>query len=402
MLKKENIKKIVIVALWAAVAIFLFINRSYITPQRIAEILPKAGVGSALIILLLFALKSITVVVYAGILYAATALIFPMWWAVLVNMLGTVVMATVPYLLGLYGGKKTIADIENKYPKVKNNPLLSGQHPFTLLLVLRLLKILPYDVVSMYLGAKNIKYPMYLGISVLCMTDNVILLTVLGASFMNQNIGLAIAAGVLELLIIIASLLWVNGFTRKLGKEKKMSVYDFSVKDRKGNMVSLSDYSGKVLLIVNTATGCGFTPQYDALEALYAECRDKGFEILDFPCNQFGHQAPGSDDEIHEFCTMKFGTDFPQFSKVDVNGENADPLFKYLTENTKFEGFGEGESAETMNAFLAKLDPDFKNNSKIKWNFTKFLIDREGRIVKRFEPVVDMAVVSKEVKEVIG
>ena len=108
------------------------------------------------------------------------------------------------------------------------------------------------------------------------------------------------------------------------------TVYDFTVKDRKGNDVSLSEYKGKVLLIVNTATGCGFTPHYDPLEAMYKELREKNFEILDFPCNQFANQAPGSEDEIHSFCTLKFGADFPQFKKIDVNGETADPLFAFL------------------------------------------------------------------------
>ena len=108
------------------------------------------------------------------------------------------------------------------------------------------------------------------------------------------------------------------------------NVYDFTVKDRKGNDISLSEYKGKVLLIVNTATGCGFTPQYEDLENFYKNYKDKGLEILDFPCNQFGQQAPGSDDEIHEFCTLKFGTEFPQFKKIEVNGENEEPLFTYL------------------------------------------------------------------------
>ena len=113
------------------------------------------------------------------------------------------------------------------------------------------------------------------------------------------------------------------------------TVYDFTAKDRKGNDVSLSAYAGKVLLIVNTATGCGFTPHYDPLEAMYKEFKDKGFEILDFPCNQFANQAPGSEDEIHSFCTLKFGADFPQFKKIDVNGEGADPLFAFLATESR-------------------------------------------------------------------
>ena len=165
-----------------------------------------------------------------------------------------------------------------------------------------------------------------------------------------------------------------------------MTIYDFTVKARDGRDVSLADYRGKVLLVVNTATGCGFTPQYDELQALYNEYKDNGFEILDFPCNQFGEQAPGSDEEIHTFCTGRFGITFPQFAKVDVNDENAIPLYKWLTDNTKFEGFGASPMALIMNGIVKKMDKDYKNNGKIKWNFTKFLIDRNGEIVTRFEP----------------
>lgn len=165
-----------------------------------------------------------------------------------------------------------------------------------------------------------------------------------------------------------------------------MEIYDFKVKAQDGSEVSLADYRGKVLLIVNTATGCGFTPQYDELQKIYDELKDKGLEILDFPCNQFGSQAPGNDGEIHSFCTGRFGITFPQFSKVEVNGENAVPLFKWLTDNTEFQGFGKSPMALMMNGIAKKMDKDYKNNGKIKWNFTKFLIDRNGRIVARFEP----------------
>ena len=131
------------------------------------------------------------------------------------------------------------------------------------------------------------------------------------------------------------------------------TVYDFTVKDRKGAEVSLSDYKGKVLLIVNTATGCGFTPHYEPLEAMYRDLKGRGFEILDFPCNQFADQAPGSDDEIHEFCTLKFGTEFPQFAKIDVNGEHADPLFAFLASEKPFTGFGKGLKNAALNKFAA-------------------------------------------------
>lgn len=177
-----------------------------------------------------------------------------------------------------------------------------------------------------------------------------------------------------------------------------MSIYDFKVKAQDGSEVSLSDYKGKVLLIVNTATGCGFTPQYDELQNIYDEFRDKGLEILDFPCNQFGGQAPGNDEEIHSFCTGRYGITFPQFSKVDVNGENAAPLFKWLTDNTEFEGFGKSPMGVMLSGVVKKTDKDYKNNGKIKWNFTKFLIDRNGGIVARFEPT-DMKNLKSKIEE---
>lgn len=177
-----------------------------------------------------------------------------------------------------------------------------------------------------------------------------------------------------------------------------MNIYDFKVRAQDGSEVSLSDYKGKVVLIVNTATGCGFTPQYDKLQDIYDESGDKGLEILDFPCNQFGGQAPGNDEEIHSFCTGRYGITFPQFSKVDVNGENADPLFKWLTDNTEFEGFGKSPMGLMLSSVVKKTDKDYKNNGKIKWNFTKFLIDRNGGIVARFEPT-DMKNLKTRIEE---
>ncbi len=179
-----------------------------------------------------------------------------------------------------------------------------------------------------------------------------------------------------------------------------MNVYDFTVKTRKGEDVALSDFRGKVLLIVNTATGCGFTPQYKELQEIYDADHDKGLEILDFPCNQFGNQAPGDNEEIHTFCTGRFGITFPQYGKIDVNGENAIPLYRWLTENTTFEGF-HGPMALVMNGVVKKMDKDFKNNGNIKWNFTKFLINREGEIVARFEPTVSMEDVKKAVEAIL-
>lgn len=177
-----------------------------------------------------------------------------------------------------------------------------------------------------------------------------------------------------------------------------MSIYDFKVKAQDGSEVMLSDYKGKVLLIVNTATECGFTPQYTQLQEIYNEFHGEGLEILDFPCNQFGEQAPGSDAEIHSFCTGRFGITFPQFSKVDVNGEAASPLFKYLTENTKFQGFGMSPMGVMLSKIAKKMDKDYKNNGNIKWNFTKVLIGREGNIVARFEPT-DMKNFKEKIKE---
>ena len=179
------------------------------------------------------------------------------------------------------------------------------------------------------------------------------------------------------------------------------TVYDFIAKYRKGNEISLSEYKGKVLLIVNTATGCGFTPHYEPMEDMYKDLKDKGFEILDFPSNQFANQAPGSDEEIHDFCTIKFGTDFPQFAKIDVNGESAHPLFAYLATEKPFSGFGKGIKNVALNKFADMNNKKFKDKAYIKWNFTKFLINREGKVVARFEPTVDMKEVRKAVEEIL-
>ena len=180
-----------------------------------------------------------------------------------------------------------------------------------------------------------------------------------------------------------------------------MSIYDFKVKAQDGSEVSLSDYKGKVLLIVNTATGCGFTPQYDELQDIYEKYKERGFEILDFPCNQFGEQAPGSDDEIHSFCTGRYGITFPQFSKVDVKGENAIPLYKWLEENSTFAGFDKNPMGLILGGVVKKQDKDYKNNSKIKWNFTKFLIGKEGEIVARFEPMTSLNKLKSKIEEIL-
>lgn len=158
-----------------------------------------------------------------------------------------------------------------------------------------------------------------------------------------------------------------------------MNIYDFTVKDAKGNDVSLSEYKGKVILVVNTATGCGFTPQYSGLQDLYEKYKNKGFEILDFPCNQFGNQAPGTQEEIGSFCTGRFGIKFKQFAKIEVNGENESPLYKWLKEQKS--GLG---------------------SSKIKWNFTKFLINKKGEAVNRFSSTKTPAALEKEINKLLG
>lgn len=170
-----------------------------------------------------------------------------------------------------------------------------------------------------------------------------------------------------------------------------MGIYDFTVKDQQGGDVSLDAYRGRVLLIVNTATECGFTPTYAQLEELYRSLHDRGLDILDFPCDQFGHQAPGTNEEIAAFCTSRFGVTFPQFNKVEVNGEGAEPLFAYLQAQQGFQGFDEGhELTPILEDLLGKDDPDFARNPSIKWNFTKFLVDREGNVVRRFEPTTSI------------
>jgi len=175
-------------------------------------------------------------------------------------------------------------------------------------------------------------------------------------------------------------------------------IYDISVKDDLGNDVSLADYKGKVMLIVNTATRCGFTPQYDELEALYEKYHAQGFEILDFPCNQFGEQAPGTIEEIHQFCTMNFNIKFPQFDKIDVNGANESPLFTYLKAQKGFGGFDlNDQRGKFMDEMLRKQDADYDKKSDIKWNFTKFLVSHDGRVVKRYEPTDKMTDVDADI-----
>lgn len=180
------------------------------------------------------------------------------------------------------------------------------------------------------------------------------------------------------------------------------TVYDLSVKDRKGKDVSLKEYANEVLLIVNTATKCGFTPQYEELERLYEKYHADGFEVLDFPCNQFGQQAPGTDESIHQFCKLTYGTEFPRFKKVKVNGDDADPLFKFLKSQKGFAGWDESHPlTSVLDDILSKQDPAYKESADIKWNFTKFLVDKLGIVVARFEPTASISSIEAEIEKIL-
>ena len=180
------------------------------------------------------------------------------------------------------------------------------------------------------------------------------------------------------------------------------NIYQFSVLDGNLDTVSLSDYQGKVLLVVNTATQCGFTPQYEELQNLYAKYHDRGFEVLDFPCNQFGEQAPGSYDEIHSFCTLNYNISFPQMAKIEVNGDSAQALYVWLKEQAPFGGF---DTTDRIGAYLDQMfrtqDSLYYQNPDIKWNFTKFLIDRNGKVVKRFEPTAKIGEIEAAVNSLL-
>lgn len=168
-----------------------------------------------------------------------------------------------------------------------------------------------------------------------------------------------------------------------------MSIYDFKAKDIDGNEVSMKDFEGKVLIIANTASKCGFTPQYEDLQKLYNKYNLKGLEILGFPCNQFMEQEPGDNAEIKNFCSFNYGVTFPIFEKVDVNGKLAHPIFKYLKEHAPFEGFDmDNLTNRLLEQMLNEKFPTFNMGDAIRWNFTKFLVDKEGNVVKRFESSV--------------
>ena len=182
---------------------------------------------------------------------------------------------------------------------------------------------------------------------------------------------------------------------------KMTDVYDFKALSNKGEEVDFSTYKGNVLLIVNTASKCGFTPQYDGLEALYQKYKDMGLVVIGFPCDQFGHQEPGTNEEIAEFCRLNHGVTFPLMDKVEVNGENAIPLFQWLYAEKPFAGFGESETAQFMDRMLSSQDPEYASNPDIKWNFTKFLVDRKGRVVARFEPTVAPEQMEQSIQELL-
>ena len=185
-------------------------------------------------------------------------------------------------------------------------------------------------------------------------------------------------------------------------KDITMNIYDIKVRDMQGQEQTLSAYKGKVLLIVNTATECGFTPHYADLQDLYEKYAVQGLMILDFPCDQFGHQAPGTEAEIAHFCTSRFGVTFPQFAKVDVNGEKACELFKYLKTKQGFKGFDlSSQYGALLDKMLSEADADYAQKSDIKWNFTKFLVDRSGDVIDRFEPTEDMAKVAAKVVSIL-
>lgn len=186
-----------------------------------------------------------------------------------------------------------------------------------------------------------------------------------------------------------------------VGAAAQSSIYDVKVKGADDKESSLKQYEGKVLLIVNTATKCGFTPQYKELEALYEKYRSRGLVILDFPCNQFGNQAPGTYREIHQFCTANFDIQFPQFQKIDVNGPEESPLYTLLKQRQGFKGFGNGPKAQAMHRMLLNQDKDYAAKSSIKWNFTKFLVDRKGNVVKRFEPMESTSEVEKAIEKLL-
>ncbi len=185
--------------------------------------------------------------------------------------------------------------------------------------------------------------------------------------------------------------------------QKKKSIYDFTAKDIKGNDVSLANYKGKVLLIVNVASKCGLTPQYEGLEALYQKYKDQGLEILAFPCNQFLEQEPGSNDEILDFCSVNYNVTFPLFDKIDVNGKAENPLYTFLKAKAPFKGYPEGFEAfaNRLTMIHQKTGSGFEKGNAIKWNFGKFLVSKDGKTILRFEPMVSPEMLESTIQEML-
>ena len=181
-----------------------------------------------------------------------------------------------------------------------------------------------------------------------------------------------------------------------------MNLYDFTVLNKKKEEVSLKEYEGKVVLVINSATGCGFTPQYTELEAMYEKYADKGFIILDFPCNQFANQAPGTDDEIQKFCTAKYSVKFPIFKKIDVNGENASPLFTYLKNASGYKGVKGHPFKSLVMKMIGGISKSTKDKNDIRWNFTKFLVGRDGNVIDRYEPMASLKDLEKAIEKALA
>lgn len=177
-------------------------------------------------------------------------------------------------------------------------------------------------------------------------------------------------------------------------------IYDFKTTGNKGAEVDFAQFEGKVLMIVNTASKCGFTPQYDGLEALYQKYKDQGFVIVGFPCDQFAGQEPGSNEEIAEFCRLNHGVTFPLMAKTDVNGPKAEPIFEYLKAQAPTEEYN-GLKAKATKTMLKGLSKSVEKDSDILWNFTKFLVNRDGTVVKRYAPVVKPEDIEKDIQEIL-
>lgn len=203
----------------------------------------------------------------------------------------------------------------------------------------------------------------------------------------------------MKLIKVIALIILIAAVS---SRSDAKGIYDFTVNDIDGNEVSLSKYEGKVLLIVNVASKCGFTPQYAELQKIYDEYKAQGFEILAFPCNQFANQEPGTNDDIKEFCSSNYGVTFPLFDKIDVNGSNAPPLYNYLISKKGFEGYDlSNPKAEMIKGVLEKNFPESLEGDSIKWNFTKFLIDKDGNVIERFETPVPPEKIAPSIEELL-